>query len=249
MPVTFDERGVKETMTVKPSRWSAFVDRQRAKLIKEINDLRAERNARRVAAAEPAEAAAEEEPQRRRAFAASATHEMERDRSEDGDSDAVTEAEEEEEVIDDTNDEAEELELEKMTETMEDWKDLSRYSGKSVSMGTTHRGNEMRIHVVAFAEREDGGGIDFVRLSYRKSVEVRRCPGDQRLSLLRRLVLPFSPCSEGDSSAMDDARWVHLLRRPDIAKFTIALAFRDALEEDGLHLRFCESGLDEEADA
>jgi len=28
-----------------------------------------------------------------------------------------------------------------------------------------------------------------------------------------------------------------------MAKFTIALAFRKALESDGIHLKFCEAGL------
>merc|ERR1712183_590843 len=62
-------------------------------------------------------------------------------------------------------------ELERTVERMDDWKDLTRYSGKSVSMATARRGNEMKIHVMAFAEREDGAGVDFMRLSYRKSVE------------------------------------------------------------------------------
>merc|ERR1712151_368765 len=41
--VTFDERGVKETMTVKNSRWEAFVDRQKEKLKKEITEARSTR--------------------------------------------------------------------------------------------------------------------------------------------------------------------------------------------------------------
>merc|ERR1719461_220655 len=63
-------------------------------------------------------------------------------------------------------------ELEQMVDRMEDWKDLTRYAGKSIGMASTRRGNEMQIHVMAFAEREDSTGVDFMRLSYKKSVEV-----------------------------------------------------------------------------
>merc|ERR1712106_490938 len=69
------------------------------------------------------------------------------------------------------------VELQGLVERMDDWKDLSRYSGKSISMASTWRGNEMKIHVLAFAEKEDASGVDFVRLSYKKSIEVRRRNG------------------------------------------------------------------------
>mmetsp|Transcript_73172 Transcript_73172/g.193045 ORF Transcript_73172/g.193045 Transcript_73172/m.193045 type:complete len:258 (+) Transcript_73172:3-776(+) len=133
-------------------------------------------------------------------------------------------------------------ELQQIVESMEDWKDLKRYSGKSISMASTQRGNEMKIHVLAFAERDDGGGVDFVRLAYRKSVEVR--PGE--LDVRDRL-LQLMPFGKSQTSTQSQERWQQLLQQPDVAKFTIALVFRNALASDGVHLKFCDQRLDEEA--
>merc|ERR1740138_634470 len=47
MPVTFDERGVKEVMTVKMNRWQSFVDSQREKLEKEIRVMQDAKEAER----------------------------------------------------------------------------------------------------------------------------------------------------------------------------------------------------------
>lgn len=216
IPVTFDERGVKETMTVKPGRWSAFVDRQRGKLEKEVQEAKV-RAANLSAEAAQAHGA--------------------------GGGDAGAGA-----GIPDVEDVAE---LQQMIDSMDDWKDLARYSGKSISMASTRRGNEMKIHIVTFAERDDGQGVDFMRLSYRKSVEIRpgaasRAKQAHALSLgqVARSVLPFVPPPEGLPEA--EERCVQLLQRPDVAKFTIALAFREALEDDGIHLHFSEAKFDDQ---
>jgi len=210
--VAFDERGWKETMTVKPARWSNFVDRQRAKLETHITDLR------------------------RAAKAA-------KDEKDDEDPWDVCEASAT--IEDDV------AELEQMVERMEDWKDLTRYSGKSISMASTQRGNEMKIHVMAFAEREDGSGVDFMRLSYKKSVEVLppTTPKSKAIfdgsQLARTLytLLPFLAPKEVSSDTWE--RWAQLMSRPDVAKYTIALAFRRALASDGVHLEICDSKLED----
>jgi len=209
MPVTFDERGVKETMTVKMNRWEGFVDRQKEKIEKEINDM--------------LEVKAREQ--------IGSTFE-----------DTQDEPEREQEPLDDDI-----IELQRMSERMNDWKDLTRYSGKSISMASTRRGNDMKIHVMAFAEREDGMGVDFIRLSYKKSVEVREMSREiQATTGVRSTLRHLLPFFSSDSYDDDDSRqgWIELLQQPDIAKFTIALAFRGALENDGVYLEFCESRLD-----
>jgi len=214
--VTFDERGLKETMTVKASRWSSFVDRQRNKLEREVHEARG--TLREQAKARSPEVCPDD-------------HHLEDD---------ITE-------------------LEQLIERMDDWKDLSRYSGKSISMASTRRGNEMKIHVVAFAEREDGIGVDFMRLCYRKSVEVRSRPGQARAAAPAvpsalggsisafggslRSLLPFLPWPQDEDARQE--QFIQLLQRPDVAKFTIALAFRNALENDGVHFQFCDARLDD----
>jgi len=144
-----------------------------------------------------------------------------------------------------------------MVERMEDWKDLARYSGESISMASTQCGNEMKIHVLAFAEREDGAGVDFMRLSYNKSVEVRdQCPFITRghpVSIALGYVLrTLSPSLRAPSPGVPETtreQWIQLLQRPDVAKFTIALAFRRALENDGIRLQFCEARPDDADEA
>lgn len=217
--VIFDERGLKETMTVRLSKWEAFVDRQKAKLEKEIADFR-EAQAR-------GEVGIRTSPRLLRPESAQGSGKM-HEMSEDDIS-----------------------ELEQLVGRMGDWKDLSRYSGRSVSMASTRQGNEMKIHVVAFAEREDGTGVDFMRLAYKKSVEIRETMQPEEVKSLaysmgRSLgqsllsVIPFLRHRGGVTEQMKQ-RWVELLHRPDVAKFTIALAFRNALENDGIHLQFCEA--------
>jgi len=184
MPVTFDERGRKETMIVKSSRWAGFVDRQRSKLRREVDHIRK--------------------------------------------SDCQLTADQDV------------SELVRMIDCMEDWKDLSRYSGKSINMASTQRGNEMKIHVMAFAERKDADdtSVDFMRLSFSKSVEVPLLRAGN--NMVER-VLTFLP---GLALAKErEERWISLLGRPDVAKFTIALAFQGALASDGVHLQFCEAKL------
>lgn len=211
MPVTFDERGTKETMTVKSANWERFVDRQKSKIQNEI--LEAMENAAKEAASVPEAAAA------------------------DAGAGGPSRSKPQEDLA----------ELEEMINCMDDWKDLSRYSGKSVSMATTLKGNEMRIHVMAFAEREDGAGVDFMRLSYKKSVEVRSSSrkdlADTIASALRR-ALPFLAPAEGSPEAEEQC--IRLLQRPDVAKYTIALAFRDALEDDGIRIAFSEARMDDD---
>lgn len=225
MPVTFDEKGVKEAMTVKTSKWGTFVDRQRHQLEKEIKDLR-----HRIAASAAAKAVA-------KAMAARSGEEPE---PEIGDS--------EEPMCEDDI-----AELEQVVERMADWKDLSRYSGKSISMASTCRGNEMKIHVMAFAERDDGTGVDFMRLAYKKSVEVRPNAGvnqgilhqlGQTLRAAAGFLAPSGDQSEDSSDKGRQQKWVELLQQPDVAKFAIALAFKDALEDDGIRLSFSEARFD-----
>merc|ERR1712217_570952 len=123
-------------------------------------------------------------------------------------------------------------ELEQMVARMDDWKDLSAYSGKSISMASTRRGNEMKIHVKAFAEREDGS-VDFMRLSYRKSVEVRGGISWTGSNVSRkshllgdtlRTILPFGRENNGEQPS--EEKYIQLLRHPDLAKYTIAFAYR-----------------------
>jgi len=144
-------------------------------------------------------------------------------------------------------------ELVQLVSRMDDWKDLCRYSGKSISMASTKYGNEMKIHVMAFAERDDATGVDFMRVSYKKSVEVQRSPifdidSQSGWSSTLRMVLPFlwSPTHTDADKAKE--QWVQLLQRPDVAKFTIALAFRAALANDGVLLKFCEADFNDAAD-
>jgi len=231
MPVTFDERGIKESLTVKTHRWGAFVDRQKARLLREINEMKlsggwddpeeeedgdshltADDNC--TFPSSPRGAQQSRDPDGCGRSGLSRRHDI--------------------------------RELEHMVERMEDWKDLSRYSGKSISMASTQRGNEMKIHILAFAEREDSLGVDFMWLDYRKSVEVRtekqRPPG----GILHAVwaALPFLREPRGDLEEREK-RWVDLLRRPDVAKFAIALAFKNALSSDGVHLEFCDGSLRE----
>jgi hypothetical protein len=163
IPVHFDERGLKETMTVKPHRWNAFVMRQRAKLQAKLQNAIASGKVK----------------------------------------------------DDDVR------ELQSIVDRMVDWQDLAKYSGKNISMSSTRQGNEMRIHVMAFAERDDGQGVDFMRLEYKKSVDV--VTGD------------------AETAKTVESRWIQLMQQPDIAKFTIALAFRQALETEGIDLEFCDA--------
>merc|ERR1739844_367755 len=90
-------------------------------------------------------------------------------------------------------------------------------------------------------------GVDFMRLSYRKSVEVRG--GHKLFASTRknsfslgqtlRTIFPFARIPDGES--INEERLLQLLRQPDLAKFTIAMAYRNALESDGIHLHFCDS--------
>jgi len=220
--VTFDERGWKETMTVRPHRWSSFVNRQKAKLEQDILELR---QAASIQRSTGCNSDPWEEQDWQNGCASPTTT-------------ACAEASEDDIA-----------ELEEIVERMEDWKDLSRYSGKSISMASTHRGNEMKIHVLAFAEREDGGGVDFMRLSYKKSVEVRHQsnflpPVGNRFTPLGRTLCNLLPSAfQGSREEIMEQR-VRLLQRPDVAKFTIAMAFRNALASDGVHLQICDAPLD-----
>jgi len=138
-------------------------------------------------------------------------------------------------------------ELKAMLECMEDWKDLTRFSGKSMSMASTRRGQYMKIHVVAFAEREDKTGIDFMRLSYRKSVELcrptrtgthrRGTSWSRPLGGLLDTVLGHAGYYK-PGERYNEGQWLELIRRPDVAKYVIALAFEKALEADGVRLEF-----------
>eukprot|EP00927_Polykrikos_kofoidii_P025651 TRINITY_DN23004_c0_g1_i1.p1 TRINITY_DN23004_c0_g1~~TRINITY_DN23004_c0_g1_i1.p1 ORF type:complete len:611 (-),score=90.60 TRINITY_DN23004_c0_g1_i1:100-1932(-) len=227
MPVMFDERGVKETMIVKMGRWGAFVDRQRAKLQKDIEEAKAK-------VAGEAAAAADAEAHASTANVAGC-----------GDAGAGAACSASRQL----NSEEDVAELQRMIDSMDDWKDLTRYSGKSIGMASTRRGNEMKIHILAFAEREDGEGVDFMRLSYRKSIEVRpvsarRVGGDgASLAQVARSLFPFfSPPARSPEAEEECAR---LLQCPDVAKFTIALAFREALEDDGIRLNFSEAKFDD----
>merc|ERR1712178_354253 len=202
-----------ETMTVKASRWDAFVDRQKEKLINEVQEMQAAR--------------------------ARDLH-----RLEDADGDSEEPESEQAPLEDDV------AELQSLVDRMDDWKDLSRYSGKSISMASTWRGNEMRTHVLAFAEKAGGYDVDFMRLSYKKSIEVRADGAAEGPAVTLASVLPR--CSDerlshgSGANALDtsEAQWIELLKQPDIAKFAIALAFRDSLERDGVHLEFCDARLD-----
>jgi len=217
--VTFDERGVKETMTVRSDRWSDFVDRQKRKIEKEIQEAK-DRSNKRLSQEVDAENA-DQDVARGSSLVA----------------------------CDSEQDDIEELV--QLVERMDDWKDLSRYSGKSISMASTKRGNEMKINVMAFAEREDGGGIDFTRICYKKSVEVDTSvyldrssnPGARGFQTTLGFVLPLLGMGNPQESSME--RSMRLLQRPDVAKFAIALAFRNALANDGVYLKFCEASFDD----
>merc|ERR1719361_1577023 len=57
--ISFDERGMKETMTVRGSRWAAFVDRQKRSLEQELRRAQLRGSPRQAAAfREPRAAAA-----------------------------------------------------------------------------------------------------------------------------------------------------------------------------------------------
>jgi len=68
---------------------------------------------------------------------------------------------------------------------------------------------------------------------------------------LGRTLRTIMPCLSTPSGIADDVseslkeQWVELLQRPDVAKFTIALAFRNALQTDGIHFQFCEAKLND----
>jgi len=197
MPVTFDERGVKEAMTVKQQHWPSFVERQRAKLQKEVAKAKFQ---------------------------------------------TVDDDYDDYEI-----DEDQVQELEQMISSMEDWKDLTHYCGKSVGMASTRRGNVMKLHVVAFAQRDDGLGIDFMRVCYKKSVEVQDRPADESYPLLGvhraiRCILPMVIGPEEAHRKVEE-KWLSLLQRPDVAKYAIALAFAGALQLDGVNIQFCDGGL------
>jgi len=228
--VTFDERGWKETMTVRASRWGAFVDRQKQALERELGEMRraAERKpALPIFAPETGQCDFQVWDQKDSVLGG---------QSSVGSSSSSTSGAEfhEDDVAD----------LEHMVERMQDWKDLAQFSGKNISMASTQRGNEMKIHVLAFADKEDGSGVDFMRVSYKKTVEVRRRRGsaaaEARCGLsVGRWFARRRPEDDGDFE-----QWVHLLRRPDVAKFTIALAFREALARDGVYLQICDGPID-----
>jgi len=194
--LTFDERGIKETMTVRTARWSTFVDRQCERLRQELGGAGCH-------------------PQRATPLAGG---------------DLVEEDVEE---------------LEQLLERMEDWKDLKRYAGTSMGMAAAYRGGEMHIRVLAFEEHTDHTGIDFIRLAYRKSVEVRNwlpSPAKRPRSAASGLLSAVLPCLMASAGITEKQleQWAELLQRPDVAKFAIALMFRSALESDGLHLDFCD---------
>jgi len=131
--------------------------------------------------------------------------------------------------------------LQGLIHSVEDWKDLANYGGRSVSMASTQRGNEMHIHVMAFAERADGRGVEFTRVNYKKVVELRvgANAGGAEDSAHLKSRHPFLDARELPSEARE--RCLDLLQRPDIAKYTIALAFQEALAEDGIILEFTEA--------
>jgi len=194
--LTFDERGIKETMTVEADRWSMFVERQRKRLRQELVSARRHRH--------------------RDALLARGN------------------------VMEDDL-----VELEMLLERMEDWKDLRRYAGKSIGMAAARCGAEMHLLVLAFEQRADCAGIDFVRLAYRKSVEVRNQqpllagrPSSAAWALINAMI----PCLMAPASITEKQleQWVELLQRPDVAKFVIALFFRSALASDGVHFEFCD---------
>lgn len=208
--VTFDERGLREAMTVKRDRWESFVERQKEQLANDIQRMR--------------------ERRRQRSSRSEVTCSNSSGSSSDGSNGLPDGA---------MGKPKEDLaELEQMLRRMEVWKDLGQYAGKTIDMACTERGSELRLHVVAFSERQDGTGVDFVRLSYKKSLEVRRRGDpDKRPAgcwLPKPLgdLLPLS-CSRLGSA---EEHYVHLFRRPDVAKFAIAVTFREALAQDGVHL-------------
>lgn len=228
--VTFDERGWKETMTVRAVRWHAFVDKQKAKMQKELQQMRDAQELQASTSSGGVQAAAEE-PSADDAW---------------GRQNSVASL-----VQRNTEDIAE---LEHLVEHMEDWKDLTRYSGKSISMASTRHGHEMRIHVLAFAEQDHGLGVDFMRLSYKKSIEIRQGQEQPRCKslghALSHLLAWEAPQEDGSPGpglpGGSRERSAQLLQRPDVAKFAIALAFRKALARDGVHLQFCDSLVDSE---
>merc|ERR1712150_23349 len=130
--VTFDDKGWREALTVRSCAWDSFVDRQRAKLRKEISTSKA--------SGAP----------RSRPGGSESSCSLSSDNIEGAANVLVP---------------SEVSELESLVDSMQDWKDLTRYSGKSVSMASTVQRNEMKIHVVAFVVREDGRAVDFMRHS------------------------------------------------------------------------------------
>merc|ERR1740121_2530323 len=112
-------------------------------------------------------------------------------------------------------------------------------------MASTLRGNDMKIHVFAFAERQDGAGVDFMRLSYTKSAEVCQSwlQEESSRNLLLEQSLRGANCSSPSRPDPGEAAnyFGGLLRRPDVARYAIALAFQGALESEGVHLHFCDA--------
>lgn len=188
MPVLFrEDDGVKQAESLRVSAWYPFVELQRKRLGKEIKDLR---DAGAASAAAKAVAAA----------MAAKSHRTP----------PPQEATGVETFEDDIAD------LEKALERTSDWSELSRYCSTKVRVVPTGRGSILKFHTVAFAMTEDGAGVDFIRLAYRKSVQVLPGLGNDRGRKER----------------------IRLLQRPDVAKYVIALAFRDAFADDGIRLSF-----------
>lgn len=203
--VTFDERGWKEAMTVRSSAWSSFVDRQRVKLQREIQEIKQRASSPSIQTTSSASPALS-------SVSAGGSAEV--------------------------------SELEGLVESMEDWKEMTRYSGKSISMASTIQGSDMHIHVLAFGLREDGASIDFVRLSCTKSVEVCQTSLLEEASQnteLEQALRNLLPSSSGGKDVLKEAAMacMRLLQRPDVAKYAISSAFCESLENDGVHLHFC----------
>merc|ERR1711920_531071 len=92
-------------------------------------------------------------------------------------------------------------------------------------------------------EREEG--VEFMRLSCTKSASVCKASLAEQTSqnpaleeAIRSVLPPPPPGKDACEEACSFC--VRLLQQPDVAKYAISLAFRGALESDGVHLHFCD---------
>lgn len=138
----------------------------------------------------------------------------------------------------DLDDENHMREMQQILNSMEDWKDLKRYTGRIVSLTPTSSGGSLKIHTVAFAERVGADGvkvIDFVSLFTRKMVKMSGQVGKPRSSFSF-----FNFFGSAGQAENLESRPAQLLKRPDVAKFMIAFYFRRSLASDGVNVFFCD---------